>query len=87
MKSLFVENPLLNYYLGALLKEIVQKVSSDSETGVPFFEKLVEDVLQLYGTLEVKYRPKPKQQQSLYFGRKGSPEKQNKQEEDELAIK
>lgn len=46
---------------------------------MPFLEKLLEDVIQLYGSLEVKYKPKPKQQQSMYFGRKGSPEKVSKQ--------
>jgi hypothetical protein len=59
--------------LGTLLKEIIQKVIGDSDMGITFFEKLLEDILQLYGNLEVRYKPKPKQQQSLYFGRKGSP--------------
>ena len=51
----------------------------DEESGHPFFEKLVDDILQLYSGLEIKFKPKPKQQQSLYFGKNGSPLKSSKQ--------
>lgn len=87
LKSLFLENPLLNFSLGRLLKEVAEKVMGEEEAGVPFLEKLVEEVLQLYGSLEVRYKPRPKQQQSMYFGRKGSPERVSKQEEAELLVK
>lgn len=60
---------------------------SDIDDGLPFVTSLLEDSLQLYANLEIKYKPKPKQQASMYFGRKGSPEKVSKQEEDELYIK
>jgi hypothetical protein len=54
----------------------------DVDVGVPFFEKLLEDTLLLFGNLEIKYKPKPKQQQSLYFGKKGSPDKLSRQDEE-----
>lgn len=52
---------------------------NDEESGMPYLQKLVEESLQLFANLEIKYKPRPKQQQSMYFGRKGSPEKSNKQ--------
>lgn len=38
-----------------------------------FLSSLLTDSLQLYSNLLIKYKPKPKQQESLYFGRKGNP--------------
>jgi len=37
LKSLFIENPLLNFYTAALLKEIVQKSIKEVDVGIPFF--------------------------------------------------
>lgn len=65
----------------------MQKSLNDSEAGSPFLLALLAESLQLYGSLVVKYKVRPKQQESMYFGRKGNPDKVNKQEEDEFAIK
>jgi hypothetical protein len=60
---------------------------SDDEVGVPFVSGLLEETLHHYALTEIKYKARPKQQKSLYFGRSGSPEKQSKQDQDELKIK
>jgi hypothetical protein len=48
---------------------------------------LLEDTLHQYALTEIKYKPRPKQQKSMYFGKSGSPDKHSKQEEEEMLIK
>lgn len=43
-----------------------------------FIENLTEDTLNRYSVLFLKYKPKPKQQNSMYFGKSGSPAKVSK---------
>jgi hypothetical protein len=64
----------------------MQKVINDFEFGLPFFEKVVEEALNLLGSLEVKYKFKLKQN-SPYLGKKGPLDKIAKQQDDELVIK
>lgn len=79
MKTLFLEHPLVNFYMGALLKELVQRVINDAEYGVPFYEKLLDDCLKAFAIIEIKYKFQHKQN-SPYFGRKLHTEKGSKQE-------
>ena len=87
MKSLFLENPLVNFYAISLLKTVVERMLPDTDSGIPFISSLLEDTLHAYAVTEIKYKSKMKQQKSLYFGRSGSPDKISKQEEEEQQIK
>jgi len=80
IRKLFVDNPLLNFYLLSLLK-LVAHIMIDNEDGLNFISALLEDVLNHYVNLELKYKTKPKHQKSLYLGRNGSPEKVSKHDE------
>ena len=86
LRHIFIENPLINFYILSQLKDIVLKVMH-SESGLTFVASLLEDTLHHYNQTELKYKSKPKQQKSLYFGKNGSPEKHSKHEEAEMQIK
>ena len=49
LKHLFIDNPLLNYYLLGLIKEVVTKILN-SEGGLNYISLLLEDTLQHYGS-------------------------------------
>lgn len=42
LKALFLENPLLNFNLSTLLKEVAGKVSEDEDAGANFIDHLLE---------------------------------------------
>jgi hypothetical protein len=81
IRKLFIENPLLNFYMLSLLKLITQKMMDSSE-GLTYTSTLLEDTLNHYVNLELKYKTKPKHQKSLYLGTSGSPNKQSKQDQE-----
>ena len=81
LRKLFIENPLMNFYMLTLLKLVTQKMM-DSEEGVSYASALLEDTLHHYVNLELKYKTKPKHQKSLYLGTSGSPNKQSKQDQE-----
>ena len=69
-----------------MLLAIAPKVIEDADSGVPFLEKLIEEILHLYAGLELKFKHRPKQQ-ALYNGRRGAPTKLPRGEETEQQIK
>ena len=86
IRRLFIENPLLNFYMLTLLKQITQKMIN-SEDGLNYTSALLDDTLTHYVTLELKYKTKPKHQKSLYLGKSGSPDKVSKHDQEESLIK
>ena len=69
----------MNHALASVLLAIAPKVIEDTDVGVPFLEKLIEETLHLYAGLELKFKHRPKQQ-ALYNGRRGAPTKVPKSE-------
>lgn len=81
LKQIFMENPLVNFYVLNLLKQVVEKVIEDEKIGHDFISSLLEESLHNYAVSEIKYKIKPKQQHQMYFGISGTPEKKSKEEE------
>lgn len=69
LKGLFLENPLLNFYVSPMLKEVIQKVIKDTEEGVPFVEKIIDEAVQIHSSLEIRYKSRSKHQ-SISFGKR-----------------
>lgn len=76
---------MINFYIAPLIREVAEKIISKREDG-NYCYVLIEEVLYAYAVTFVKYKPKHKTNNQLYFGRSGNPEAISKDDEMDLRV-